>query len=85
MVSVLASAGHKNGRRAKNLETQYTIEMLNITKRFPGIIANDNITLKLKKGEIHALLGENGAGKSTLMSVLFGLYQPEEEIGRAHV
>ena len=59
------------------MEEQFAIEMLNITKIFPGIIANDNITLQLKKGEIHALLGENGAGKSTLMSVLFGLYQPE--------
>ena len=58
----------------------YIIEMLGITKEFPGIIANDNITLQLKKGEIHALLGENGAGKSTLMSVLFGLYQPEKGI-----
>ena len=56
----------------------YVVEMLHITKRFPGIIANNDITLQLRKGEIHALLGENGAGKSTLMSVLFGLYQPEE-------
>lgn len=58
----------------------YIIEMLNITKVFPGIIANDNITIQLKKGEIHALLGENGAGKSTLMSVLFGMYKPEAGI-----
>ena len=59
---------------------EYVIEMLNITKEFPGIKANDNITLQLRKGEIHALLGENGAGKSTLMSVLFGLYQPEQGV-----
>ena len=56
---------------------EYVIEMNHIRKEFPGIVANDDITLQLKKGEIHALLGENGAGKSTLMSVLFGLYQPE--------
>ncbi len=56
----------------------YVIEMLHITKEFPGIKANDDITLQLRRGEVHALLGENGAGKSTLMSVLFGLYQPEQ-------
>ncbi len=54
------------------------VELANITKRFPGIVANDAISLKLQKGEIHALLGENGAGKSTLMNILFGLYQPDE-------
>ena len=59
------------------MESEYIIEMLNIRKEFPGIVANDDITLQLRRGEIHALLGENGAGKSTLMSVLFGLYQPE--------
>ena len=59
-------------------QAENIIEMLHITKEFPGIIANDDITLQLRRGEIHALLGENGAGKSTLMSVLFGMYQPEE-------
>ena len=60
------------------MQSENIIEMLHITKEFPGIIANDDITLQLRRGEIHALLGENGAGKSTLMSVLFGLYQPEK-------
>ena len=62
------------------MHEDYVIEMLNIRKEFPGIVANDDITLQLKRGEIHALLGENGAGKSTLMSVLFGLYQPEKGV-----
>ncbi len=53
------------------------VEMINIRKEFPGIVANDNISINLKKGEILALLGENGAGKSTLMSILFGLYRPD--------
>lgn len=57
---------------------EYVIEMLNIRKEFGSFVANDNITLQVRKGEIHALLGENGAGKSTLMNVLFGLYQPEQ-------
>lgn len=60
------------------MENSYAIEMKNISKSFPGIKANDNISLTLKHGEIHALLGENGAGKSTLMSILFGLYTPDE-------
>src|SRR5574344_441578 len=66
-----------------NKDETYAVEMLHITKTFPGIIANDDITLQVKKGEIHALLGENGAGKSTLMSVLFGLYQAEK--GEIHI
>jgi len=56
----------------------HVIEMLNIRKEFPGIVANDDITLQVEQGEIHAILGENGAGKSTLMSILFGLYHPDK-------
>jgi general nucleoside transport system ATP-binding protein len=55
----------------------HIVEMLDIRKEFPGVVANDNITLQVRPGEIHAILGENGAGKSTLMSILFGLYHPD--------
>lgn len=72
------SLSNANDNIVSGNNSDYVIEMRHITKEFPGIIANDDITLQLKRGEIHALLGENGAGKSTLMSVLFGLYQPEK-------
>ena len=59
------------------MDNDYIVEMRHITKRFPGIIANDDVTIQIRRGEIYALLGENGAGKSTLMSMLFGMYQPD--------
>ena len=58
--------------------SEYIVEMKNITKRFPGIVANKDVSVSIKKGEIMAILGENGAGKSTLMSMLFGMYEPDE-------
>ena len=60
-------------------KSKYVLEMRNISKEFPGVKALDNVTLKVKKGSVHALMGENGAGKSTLMKCLFGIYHLEDE------
>ncbi len=63
---------------------EYAIEMTGITKTFPGVVANDKVTLKVAHGEVHALLGENGAGKSTLMSILFGAYNADSGTIKIH-
>lgn len=65
-------------KEKRKVSEEYIIEMKHITKRFPGIVANDDVSIQVRKGEIYALLGENGAGKSTLMSMLFGMYEPDE-------
>src|SRR5881227_777716 len=61
----------------EELSTPYAVEMRDITKSWPGIVANDHVNLKVRKGEIHALVGENGAGKTTLMNILYGLIHPD--------
>ena len=73
-------------------DNNVVLEAINLSKQFPGVLANDKVSFDLRKGEIHALLGENGAGKTTLMNMLYGLYKADSgeilvngEIGRAHV
>src|SRR4051794_18328714 len=71
------SAGSGQGRTAPD-EAPYAVELRGITKRFPGVVANRDIELRVRRGEVHAIVGENGAGKSTLMKILYGMYRPDE-------
>jgi len=66
-------------------DKQHAVKLVNISKSFPGVIANDKISLNIRKGEIHALLGENGAGKTTLMNILYGLYGSDSEEGKIYI
>src|SRR6266536_1782093 len=74
---VILSSCHTQDSDAKMTDTPNVVSMRGIVKRFPGVLANDHVDLDLRRGEIHALLGENGAGKSTLMNMLAGIYQPD--------
>lgn len=72
-----AAAAAANADVHADADAAYVVEMRDITKRFPGVLANDRISFQVRAGEVHALLGENGAGKSTLMNILSGLYRPD--------
>ncbi len=75
---VSSSSAHGTEMKTRTPAAEYAIELRGIVKRFPGVVANDGVNLKIRRGEIHCLLGENGAGKTTLMRILYGLYQPDE-------
>src|SRR5262245_44091940 len=72
------TAGESAAGVASDPAGGHALRLEGITKRFPGVLANDNVSLEVHRGEILGLLGENGAGKTTLMNIVYGLYQPDE-------